>query len=191
MYTFTCQFEVKSANVLFWPVWPSLKGAYMLLRHAHVSSHSQLQLIKYGGGGIHGDAAESSRRWAEPRWLMGDVVRRRSRHIQMCVKYSLHSKTTRCFKAESDCKDTRAPCDVRCYQKLAQSYLSWAVVWWGEAPICWSTGGITTQEEKERTGRKKKGGREVLYSLVFLNAIVFLTHCARFYPAVVRKAEGI
>lgn len=33
-------------------------------------------------------------------------------HIQMFVESSLHGKTTRSFKAEFDCKDAGAPCEV-------------------------------------------------------------------------------
>lgn len=153
MYTFTCQFEVKCTNVLFWPVWPSINvhTCWCMRTCRHIHNYNWLNI---GGVGIHGNAAESSRRWAEPRWLMGDVVRRRSRHIQMCVEYSLHSKTTRSFKAESDCKDTRAPCDVWCYQKWPSN--TWAELWFGEGRLPSAGWLVELQTRKKRSGQVGK-----------------------------------
>lgn len=103
----------------------------------------------------------------EPRWLMGDVVRRKSRHTQICVweKKTSTVKQRRVLRQSLNCNKNRAPLFSLVFLKALQSRWSWAVVWWGKDAICWSTAGITTQEEEKRKrARKGRGGGEVLYS---------------------------
>lgn len=135
---------------------------HMLQIHACVSSHSQIQLITWKT--FHGDAAESPPMEArgEPRWLMGDVVGRKSRHTRYVWKQKPSTGKPRGVLRQSlNCNENKAPLFSLVFLKVVRSGWSRAVVGWGKDAICWSTAGITTQEEKKR---KRGGGGEVLCS---------------------------
>lgn len=79
------------------------RGVYISLIHVCICGHiHKYNQLRWGKNFFdNGDAVESPRGGkAEPRWLMGDVVRQKSGDIQK----SIQSKTKWSFKAESDCK---------------------------------------------------------------------------------------
>lgn len=120
---------------------------------------------------FHEDVVESppptGKAGLNPRGLMGDVVRQKRRHIQICVHVWNNPSTVKhqeVLRQSLDCKDTGAPLDVWRYCK------SRAAIWCGKAPICWSTGGTTTQEAEERKDGKRKAVERSCVHLMVLSA---------------------
>lgn len=62
--------------------------------------------------------------------------------------------------------------------KAAQSCSCRAAVWWGNAALRWSTGGITTKEdEKRKVGKERVVERSCFYLTVLLSALILPTSC--------------
>lgn len=153
----------KTDPFFFWPVRLSVMCERVVDTCTRVSSHSQIQLIKWEKT-FRGDAVESLQEGgAGPRWLMGDVVRRRSRHIQICV-YAWNNPST--VNPHEVLRQSLSPelllmfgvtnsgpvlLELSCGLVREGSHL--LVYWWNYNP-----GGKGEERWEE------KGGRELLYS---------------------------
>lgn len=137
-------------------VWPSVH-VYMSLMHACLSSHSHVQPIKWETSSV------ARKRSGQPSWPMGDVVRRKSRRIVLCLwEKSIHRKTRWSFKAVLIAK---TPELLLLFLSLVFRHSpERAELWFGEGrpPSAGQLVESQPNEEKEKK-EKRKEGREGLY----------------------------
>lgn len=125
--------------------------------HACLSSHSHVQPIKWETSSV------ARKRSGQPSWPMGDVVRRKSRRIVLCLwEKSIHRKTRWSFKAVLIAK---TPELLLLFLSLVFRHSpERAELWFGEGrpPSAGQLVESQPNEEKEKK-EKRKEGREGLY----------------------------